>query len=245
MLTELFNAFPYIGAVAAGLLSFLSPCVLPLIPSYLSFITGISFKDLQHGDNSSRIRFITIVNSLLFILGFSIIFIALGASSSLLGSILFNYKDWLRIGGGILIIFFGFLVAGVIKVDFLLHDSRFHLRNRPAGYVGTVAVGMAFAAGWTPCIGPVLGSILLYAGSTGSTFTGVKLLAMYSVGLAIPFLFSAFAFNTFLNYSARLRKYMRFIMIINGLLLTGFGILLLTDKLTWLTSIFSYSLPAF
>ena len=236
MLTELFDSFPYFGAMAAGLLSFLNPCVLTLIPSFLSFITGISFKDLQHGEDRKKIRFLTVINSLLFVSGFSIVFIALGASSSLIGVIFTSYIDWIRIIGGILTIFLGLFVIGILKMDFLLQDNRFHLRNKPAGYLGSVVVGMAFAAGWSPCVGPILGTILLYASSTGSTAEGVKLLSMYSLGMALPFLFSAFAFNAFLSYSTRLRKYMRVIMIISGLLLVVFGILLLTNKFVLLAN---------
>ena len=227
---EIFNSFPYIGALTAGLLSFLSPCVLPLIPSYLTFITGVSFDDLQNTTDKRRIR--------LFILGFSSVFIALGASSSIIGRLFSAYQDWIRIIGGIVMIFFGFFVAGFFRIGFLQREKRVHLQKRPVGVLGTIVIGMAFAAGWTPCIGPILGTILLYASSQESTAYGVGLLSMYSLGLAIPFLFASLAFNSFLSYSQKVRKHMRVIMIVSGILLIGFGLLLLTNKIIWLTTLF-------
>ncbi|HUO77548.1 MAG TPA: cytochrome c biogenesis protein CcdA [Thermodesulfovibrionales bacterium] len=217
-------------AFLAGIMSFLSPCVLPLLPSYVSFITGISFEDLTTGADRSKIRYLTITNSLTFILGFSTVFVALGASSSAVGKFMFEYQEWIRIGGGILIIVFGLFVAGFLKMDFLMRDKKVHLSGKPAGYVGTFLVGMTFAAGWTPCIGPILGTILLYASSKGSAFYGFKLLAVYSLGLALPFFISSLAINSFLSYSKKLMRYMRVIMIISGLLLILFGILLLTNR---------------
>jgi cytochrome c-type biogenesis protein len=217
-------------AFLAGIMSFLSPCVLPLLPSYVSFITGVSFEDLTTGTDRRKIRYLTITNSLTFILGFSSVFIALGASSSAVGKFMFEYQEWIRIGGGILIIVFGLFVAGFLKMDFLMRDKKVHLSGKPAGYVGTFLVGMTFAAGWTPCIGPILGTILLYASSQGSAFYGFKLLAVYSLGLALPFFISSLAINSFLSYSKKLMRYMRVIMIISGLLLILFGILLLTNR---------------
>jgi cytochrome c-type biogenesis protein len=237
-MSDLFNAFPYIGALIAGLLSFLSPCVLPLMPSYISYITGVSFEDLQDVTNKKRIQVLTLTNSLFFILGFSLVFISLGASSSAIGMLFTSYKNWIRIIGGVIIIFFGLFVAGIFQLNFLQREKRYHLRGKPAGYLGSTIVGTAFAAGWTPCIGPILGTILLYASAQGSTLYGVKLLAMYSLGLAIPFLFASLAFNSFLSYSKKIRKYMRVIMFASGIMLVAFGVLLLTNKLTLFTSLF-------
>ena len=217
-------------AFLAGIMSFLSPCVLPLLPSYVSFITGVSFEDLTTGTDRRKIRYLTITNSLTFILGFSSVFVALGASSSAVGKFMFEYQEWIRIGGGLLIIVFGLFVAGFLKMDFLMRDKKVHLSGKPAGYVGTFLVGMTFAAGWTPCIGPILGTILLYASSQGSAFYGFKLLAVYSLGLALPFFISSLAINSFLSYSKKLMRYMRVIMIVSGLLLILFGILLLTNR---------------
>ena len=224
-------------AFLAGVLSFLSPCVLPLIPSYVSFITGISFKDLTVGADRKRIRYLTITNSVAFIAGFSSVFIALGVSSSAIGKFLFEYSDLIRITGGILVIIFGLFIAGFLKLDFLLKDKKIHISGKPAGYIGTFIVGMTFAAGWSPCIGPILGTILLYASSKGSTIYGLKLLAVYSLGLAVPFFISALAINIFLTLSTKLVRHMRVIMIISGLLLIVFGIMLLTDKIRELGSL--------
>lgn len=225
-------------AFLAGVLSFLSPCVLPLVPSYVSFITGMSFKDLTGGADRKKVRNLTITNSLVFIAGFSAVFIALGASSSAAGRLLFEYQDSIRIIGGILIIIFGLFIAGFLKLDFLMRERKLHLAGRPAGYIGTFAIGMTFAAGWTPCIGPILGSILLYASSKGSALYGIKLLSVYSLGLALPFLISSLAINSFLSYSRKLQKYMRAIMIISGLLLMAFGVILLTNRLKDITGLF-------
>jgi cytochrome c-type biogenesis protein len=225
-------------AFLAGVLSFLSPCVLPLVPSYVSFITGVSFEDLKDSSDKRRIRFLTMTNSLAFIGGFSLIFIALGASSSMVGAFLLQYQDWIRIIGGVLVIFFGLFVSGIIRLDFLTKERKFHLSGKPAGYVGTFLVGMTFAAAWTPCIGPILGTILLYASSKGSAEFGFKLLAVYSLGLAVPFFISSLMFNSFLSYSVRIRKYMRVIMLMSGVVLIAFGILLLTNNVRRLMSFF-------
>ncbi len=225
-------------AFLAGVLSFLSPCVLPLVPSYISFITGVSFEDLKSSADRRRIRYLTITNSLAFISGFSLIFIALGASSSVVGRFLFEYQDYIRIIGGILVIFFGLFVSGVLKLDFLTRERKFHLTGKPAGYIGTFFVGMTFAAAWTPCIGPILGTILVYASSKASAVYGFKLLAVYSFGLALPFFLSSLMFNSFLSYSGKIRKYMKWIMITSGLLLIIFGVLLLTNNVRQLTALF-------
>ena len=225
-------------AFLAGILSFLSPCVLPLVPSYVSFITGMSFEDLTGSTDRKRVRNLTIINSLIFIAGFSAVFIALGASSSAAGQILFQYQEWIRIIGGILIIIFGIFIAGFLKLDFLMRERKVPLSGKPAGYIGTFAIGMTFAAGWTPCIGPILGSILLYAGAKGSAVYGIKLLSVYSLGLAAPFFISSLAITSFLSYSKKLRKHMRVIQIISGILLIAFGIILLTNRLNDIVVLF-------
>lgn len=218
-------------AFFAGILSFLSPCVLPLIPSYVSFITGISFKDLTVGTDRKKIRRVTIANAIAFIFGFSTVFIALGVSSSAVGQFLFAYMDIIRIIGGILVIIFGLFISGFLKLDFLMSEKKLHLSGKPAGYIGTYIVGMTFAAGWTPCIGPILGAILVYAGSKGSAMYGFQLLSIYSLGMAIPFFLSALGINIFLAYSPNIARHMRVIMIVSGLLLIVFGVMLLTDQI--------------
>ncbi|MCG2720962.1 MAG: cytochrome c biogenesis protein CcdA [Thermodesulfovibrionales bacterium] len=222
-------------AFLAGVASFLSPCVLPLVPSYVSFITGISFKDLTVGTDRKKIHYLTITNSLAFIAGFSAVFIALGISSSALGRFFDAYADYIRIIGGILIILFGLFVSGLVKLDFLMLDKKIYLSGKPGGYIGTFLVGMTFAAGWSPCIGPILGTILLYAGSKGSALFGFQLLAVYSLGLAVPFFLSAVGLNLFLSYTPRIVKHMRVIMIVSGLILIIFGVMLLFDKVRELT----------
>ncbi len=226
----------YITAFLGGLLSFLSPCVLPLIPSYVSFITGISFEDFKSGDQA-RLRKLTLINSFAFVVGFSTVFIVLGVSSSYVGTLFAIYYDHIRIVGGILIILMGLYVMGVIKLNFLASDKRIHLDSKPRGYFGAFVVGLTFGAGWTPCIGPILGSILLIASTTGSALQGFYLLLVYSLGLAIPFMATSLAINTFLSKFSVIQKYMRVIMIISGLLLIGFGVILLTDKVYLLLSI--------
>ncbi len=226
----------YITAFLGGLLSFLSPCVLPLIPSYVSFITGISFDDFKTGDKA-RIRRLTLINSFAFVVGFSTVFVLLGVSSSYVGRLFAVYYDHIRIIGGIIIIVFGLYVMGVLKLNFLASDKRVHLHAKLRGHFGSFIVGLTFGAGWTPCIGPILGSILLIASTTGSALQGFKLLLVYSLGLAIPFLATSLAINSFLSHYSAIQKYMRLIMVLSGLLLIAFGVILLTNKVHLLLSI--------
>lgn len=226
----------YLGAFLGGIFSFLSPCVLPLIPSYLSFITGISFEDFKTGDKA-LIRKLTLINSLAFIAGFSTIFVLLGVSSSFIGYILSAYYDVIRIAGGIIIIFFGLYIMGIFRIGFLSMDKRVHLKSKPKGSIGSFIVGLTFATGWTPCIGPILGSILFIAGTAGSAFYGFKLLLVYSAGLAIPFFITSLVINTFLSHFSIIQKYIRVIMILSGLLLITFGILFLFNYATVLVGI--------
>jgi len=231
-------------AFLAGFLSFLSPCVLPLLPSYVSFITGVSFEQLTSNEDRKRVRFLTITNSLAFVLGFSAVFIFLGASSSFIGRILYRYQDWVRIGGGILVIIFGLFISGIIKPNILLKEKKFRFHGKPAGYAGSFIVGMTFAAAWSPCIGPILGTILLYAAAEGSTSYGLKLLSLYSLGLALPFFLSSLAINTFLSYSKILYRSMRVIMLLSGLLLIIFGIILLSNKVREISRFFpNFGIP--
>lgn len=223
----------YLGSFLGGALSFLSPCVLPLVPSYVSFITGISFEDFKSGDRS-LIKKLTIINSLSFILGFSIVFILLGVFSSFIGRLLATYYDVIRVVSGIIIILFGLYVMGILKIGFLSTEKRIHIKSKPGGYIGSFLVGLSFAGGWTPCIGPILGSILLLASTSGSAFYGFKLLLVYSAGLAIPFFTTSLAINTFLSHYSGIQRYMRPVLVISGLLLIAFGIIFLTDSVTFL-----------
>ena len=216
-------------AFSAGLLSFVSPCVLPLIPSYITYITGVSFKDLSDAGAKSKVRWATISHSFLFIMGFSTVFILMGASATYLGQVLVQYQYWIMKIGGVLIIILGISFTGLVSLPFLQMERRFELRKKPLGYVGSFLVGIIFAAGWTPCIGPILSTILICASTSKSLTTGVVLLAFYSMGLGVPFFLSSLAFSSFLSAFERIKRYMRIIMIVSGLFLIGIGILLLTD----------------
>jgi len=223
-------------AFSAGLLSFVSPCVLPLVPSYITYITGISFKDLSEGGSKRRLRWLTLLHSLLFISGFSLIFVLMGASASFLGQVLVQYQSWIMRGGGVLIMILGLHFTGLINIPFLQLEKRFELEKKPLGYIGSFLVGVVFAAGWTPCVGPILSTILLYASTSKSFTTGVILLASYSLGLGIPFLLASLAFNSFLAAFEKIKRYMRVIMIVSGSFLIIVGLLLLTDLFSTLSS---------
>ena len=224
-------------AFAAGLLSFVSPCVLPLVPSYITYITGLTLEELTSQTERKRVRSVIVINSLLFIAGFSIVFVAFGASASLAGQVLVTYQDFIRKLGGVLIVVFGLYVMGVLKLKFLMIEKRVHLQTRPAGYIGSVLVGVAFAAGWTPCVGPILGTILVYASTSDSMLTGVKLLSSYSLGIGLPLFVTALAVDSFLNYFKKIRAYMYGISVASGIFLVLVGVMIYTNSLTLLTSL--------
>ena len=223
-------------AFSAGLLSFASPCVLPLVPSYITYITGVSFKKLTDAEAASKLRWATMSHSLCFIVGFSLVFILMGASATYLGQVLVQYQYWIMKGGGVLIILLGIHFTGVIKLPFLQMEKRFEMKKKPLGYAGSFVVGVVFAAGWTPCIGPILSTILIYASTSKSLATGILLLTYYSVGLGIPFFLSSLAFNSFLSAFDKIKRYMRVINVVSGLFLIGIGILFLTDTFKELSS---------
>lgn len=213
-------------AFAGGLLSFLSPCVLPLVPSYLGFITGFTFNEMADR------RRIAMVHALLFVLGFTLIFMLFGASATALGRLLKYYDVWFQRIGGVLIILFGLYCLGLIKLGFLDQDARLHLDRKPVGYLGSVLVGMAFAAGWTPCIGPILGAILGLAATEASLGKGMVLLGAYSLGLAVPFLIAAYAAESFLGWFQRFRRYLPWVQRVSGVLLIVVGLLMATGQFT-------------
>lgn len=223
-------------ALGAGILSFLSPCVLPIFPSYLSFVTGLSFGELSGPVDNVKTRRAIIVNALCFIFGFSVVFMSLGASFSLLGRLLFDYQQILKKVGGVLVILFGLYIAGFLKLPFLARTFRLELQDRPAGYLGAFIVGVTFAAGWTPCVGPILGSILLYASTAKTANTGILMLGAYSLGLAIPFFLSALALNRFLDYFDRFKRLLPVVSAIGGIFLVVVGSLLLTNYFTILSA---------
>jgi len=234
----------YLGSFIAGLLSFLSPCVLPLIPSYITYITGISFADLKAERPSHLVRRKTMLHSLLFIAGFTVVFAAFGASATYIGSFFQEHMGAIRKIGGILIIFFGIHVTGLVHLGMLLGEKRIVIHRKPAGYVGSFIVGLAFAAGWTPCIGPILASILMIAATEEKVYQGMSLLLTYSLGLGTPFFVSALALHKFLDLFNRFRKAIRVFEIVTGVFLIVIGILVFSNSLTsisqFITSIFSF-----
>jgi len=225
----------------AGLSYFLSPCVLPLVPSYISYITGVSFEDLKDLPSNRKVQKITIIHSLLFILGFSFVFITLGASASFLGQLLARHLDIVRRIGGIIITLFGLFIIlqpYLVKVPFLLKEKRWILKNRPTGYLGSVLIGISFSAGWTACSTPALAAILFYTSMAKTIATGIFLLAIFSLGLAIPFFLSALAVNMFLGFFDKVKRHLRVIEIVSGALLIIFGILVFTNYLSIISAYF-------
>jgi cytochrome c-type biogenesis protein len=227
-----------VAAFTAGLLSFLSPCVLPLVPSYIGFLTGLTLEDLPGR------RRLALAHALLFVAGFSTVFVLLGAGASSLGRTLKFHEVWLQRLGGLLLIGFGLICLGVIRIGALQQERRVHLQEKPVGYLGSLLVGMAFAAGWTPCIGPILGGILGLASAQESLGRGVTLLLAYSTGLAVPFLLAAWAMEAFLEWFQKFRRYLPWVMRASGVLLLLVGFLLLTGQFTLLAGWLQRHTPA-
>lgn len=225
-----------VAAFSAGLLSFVSPCVLPLVPSYISYITGLSIEQLTDATVRSKFKKSIVINALLFIAGFTAVFVSFGASASFIGQALITYQDHIRRIGGILIIIFGLYLLGVLNISFLKMEHRFQFRSRPVGYVGSFLIGVAFAAGWTPCVGPVLGTILLYASTTDSMLNGILLLTSYSLGLGLPLFLTALGVDRFLAYFKQARLYLWGVSTVSGVLLIIVGIMIYANTLTMITS---------
>src|SRR3954453_12930099 len=232
------SSFGIVIAFTAGLLSFLSPCVLPLIPSYVTFITGLSLEDVQ------KSRRAALIHSLLFVLGFTLIFLAFGPTAPALGQLLLYQRAWITRIGGLLIIVFGLYMLGVFNISLFSRERRVHIANKPVGYLGTLLVGIAFGAGWTPCIGPILGSILTYAATQAEVSRGVGLLAAYSLGLALPFVLAAVAIERFVAAFQRMRSAMVWVSRVSGALLVVVAILMLTDYMTVITGVLQAWTPA-
>lgn len=227
-------------ALTAGVLSFLSPCVLPLVPSYLSFVTGMTLDDLQADELDRRM---VLLHAGLFVAGFSAVFILLGATASFLGQFFRAYEVWVARAGGVIIIVLGLHLLGVFRIGALMREQRVHLSDKPMGHLGTLAVGAAFGAGWTPCIGPVLAGILTLAGTSETIWSGVGLLFAYSVGLAIPFMLSAVALGRFLTTFRRMRRWIPTLERASGALLIVLGIMLLTGTFTIFTGFLNQFTP--
>ncbi|MEO5824909.1 MAG: cytochrome c biogenesis protein CcdA [Gemmatimonadales bacterium] len=217
-------------AFAAGLLSFLSPCVLPLVPSYLGFLTGMTLDEM--GDR----RRWALLHAFLFVSGFTVVFMALGAGATALGASLAYNRIWLARGGGVLLIVFGLYTLGVLRVGLFDTEQRVHFDRKPMGMLGSVLVGMAFAAGWTPCLGPILGGILTLGAQTNSLPEGMGLLGAYSAGLAVPFLLAAAAVDQFRTALQRFRRWMPWVQRVSGTLLLVAGILMVTGEFTRLSA---------
>ena len=217
-------------AFVAGLLSFLSPCVLPLIPSYVGFLTGLTLEELEVRRGTA------LIHAGWFVTGFALVFVALGATASALGAVLLHSQVWIGRIGGVVVLLFGLYLVGVLRPAFLLRERKVQLAHKPVGYVGSAVVGITFGAAWTPCIGPILGAILTLAAATSSIAQGTALLAAYSLGLAIPFLVTALALDRFLVWFQRFRPYIVWVDRIAGALLIVLGILLVSDRFTLLSS---------
>jgi cytochrome c-type biogenesis protein len=234
-----------IAAFAAGFLSFVSPCVLPLIPGYISFVSGVSLEEMRGDAPPATSRLQVFVTSLAFVIGFSLVFIALGASATAIGKFLFAKLPLLTKIAGVILIIFGLHTMGVFRLAFLETEKRVHSQRKPAGPLGAMLVGIAFAFGWTPCIGPILGGILAIAGSRNSVGEGITLLGVYSLGLGIPFLITSLAINQFFGAAKRIRRYYHAIELTSGALLVVIGLLILTGQLTLIVRMLQPYLPVF
>jgi cytochrome c-type biogenesis protein len=241
-MTEQVNFFT---AFTAGLLSFISPCVLPLVPAYLSYISGVSLEAMRGQTEEKGAGHKVIINTLLFVLGFSIVFCTLGATASYIGQYLVLYKSYINIIGGIIIIVLGLHLAGVYRIKWLDYEKRVHVKEKPLGLLGSVLIGAAFAFGWTPCIGPILSAILLIAADQKTTADGILLLAVYSMGLGVPFLLTGIALNYAMSIFKAIKKHYRKIELASGVLLIFIGLLVATDQFTrlsaWLARFDNYS----
>ncbi len=226
-------------AFSAGLLSFLSPCVLPLVPSYLTFITGLGLEDV------SRARRTTLLHALLFVLGFSFIFVALGAGATAFGQLMLAYRSWIARAGGVLMIVMGLWMLGALRLNALQQERRVHISDKPMGYLGTVVVGIAFGAGWTPCLGPTLGAILIMAANQTDMTQGIVLLSAYSAGLAVPFLLAALALERFLTFFQRFKKNLGTVNRVAGVLLILVGVLMFSGWFERLAALLQPLTPDF
>lgn len=228
-------------AFVAGLISFLSPCVLPLVPAYLSYITGISVEDMRTQDEQQRSRMTrhVVLHSLIFILGFALVFVTLGASATSVGRAMqHHHRLFLQIAG-VVIIIFGLHLIGLFKIGLLYREKRFHNAGK-AGLWGSFVIGLAFAFGWTPCIGPILAGILTIAASKESVSQGIILLFFYSLGLGVPFLLVGLSINRFFSFYQSFKKHLQVVEVFSGVLLILIGGLILTNNLNWLAQKFSF-----
>lgn len=236
-----------LAAFGAGLLSFISPCVLPLIPGYLSYISGLSLDEMRGTgvEVSPDVRSRVLWSSFAFIIGFSLVFVALGASASVIGQFLMSRLTILGRVAGVIIVLFGLHTMGLLRIDWLYQEKRVQTNRRPAGFIGALLVGVAFAFGWTPCIGPILAGILAIAAAQETIGQGVRLLLAYSLGLAVPFFATALAINRFFAAFARIRKHYHFVELTSGALLVVIGILIATNRFTVIARSLQPYLPVY
>ena len=227
-------------AFAAGLVSFLSPCVLPLVPGYISIISGSSLEQLKAQQKDSSLLRTVLMNSIMFIIGFSITFIMMGATASWLGQVLLSHRDLFSKLAGLLLIVFGIHLTGIFKINLLYRDKRFHNVQQPRGLLGALVLGLAFAFGWTPCIGPILASIMAIAATQETVTQGMVLLGVYAAGLGIPFLLTSLAVNPFLSFYGRFKRHFHTVEVVSGALVIAVGVLILTGTLTRLNTWFSF-----
>jgi len=236
---------PSLGlAFLMGMLSFLTPCVLPLVPAYISFISGYSVGELRSQERDKDVTFKVLVSAIFFVLGFSLIFVLLGASASVLGQVMARFKPILVRLAGLVVIFFGLQLAGIIKFLPLLKERRYQGEIRAVGPAKAFIFGLAFAFGWTPCIGPILGSILMLAINQGEVLRGTILLAGYSLGLAIPFLLTAVLIDRFFQFSSRIKKHFRKIELAGGIILILVGLLMVINRFDLLKYYLERILPS-
>ncbi|WP_187969822.1 cytochrome c biogenesis CcdA family protein [Aquibium microcysteis] len=230
------------GALLAGLLSFVSPCILPIVPPYLAWLAGVSFDELKDTEPGAEQRRRVVVAAIAFVLGFATVFIALGATASVVGKTIAQYFDTLSVVAGIIIIVMGLHFLGVFRIGMLYREARVQVARKPAGMVGAYVIGLAFAFGWTPCVGPVLAAILFIAGSEGSAAQGALLLAAYSLGIGIPFVLAAVFASRFLGWASRFKRHMHKVEMAMGGLLVVTGILFITGQMSiisfWLLETF-------
>jgi len=236
----------YPGALLGGLLSFFSPCVLPLIPAYLCFLGGASMERLtaEEGVDSALARQV-FAASFVFVLGFSTVFIALGATATALSQVIAQNMGVLSKIAGVVIVLFGLHYAGLFRIGFLNFEKRFHLDNQPAGLAGSYLLGLAFAFGWTPCVGPILATILMVAATGETIWNGISLLSLYAAGIGVPFLIAALAVKPFMAFMRRFRKHMRAVELSIGFLLIGTGVLIFTGGLADIGQWMLENVPAF
>jgi len=231
-----------IAAFGAGVLSFVSPCVLPIIPGYLSFISGLTFQELTSQSRGAIIKKVT-VNTVFFILGFTLIFVLLGATASSAGSLLKSNLNVFNKIAGVLIVIFGLHIIGVYRIPFLNYEKRIHSQSKPLGVLGAFLVGLAFAFGWSPCIGPILAGILLIAANQETVSRGMLLLGVYSLGLGIPFLITGIGFNYFLGISSWIKKHFRIVEIVSGGFLVIVGVLIFFNSFGMLGQLLAKYFP--